>query len=141
MSGIYKISDLMNVVNKGTAPPPCDDTLGITVESAENGVARGKWQVNETFINGRGVVMGGFLASAADIMMAYAIASQLDDTQGFASIDLHTTFHRPAFTGVVEVEARVERLGRAVAYLVADLVQNGKKVATSVSSVLIQNGE
>lgn len=133
----YTIRDLVDVARKGDAPPPCDSTLQVHATYAEEGVARGRWEVSPLFINGNGVAMGGFLSAAADIMMAYAIASTLDDEQRFASINLQTTFHRPAFEGVVEIEARVERLGKSVAYLVADLTQNGKKVATSVSSVMI----
>jgi acyl-CoA thioesterase len=34
-------------------------------------------------------------ATAADTMMAYALSSKLTFNQTFASIDLHTTFHRP----------------------------------------------
>ncbi len=139
MSKIYKISDLIAVAKEGTPPPACDTTLQIVAEFAEDGVARGTWTVDEKFINGNGVVMGGFLSSAADIMMAYAIASKLNDNQGFASIDLDTTFHRPAFPGTIEVEARVERMGKTVAYLVAESTQNGKTIATTISSVLIRN--
>jgi acyl-CoA thioesterase len=138
MVQIYKMSDLIDVAVKGIKPPACDETLQLTVTLADNGMARGQWQVDEKFLNGNGVAMGGFLSSAADILMAYAMASKLTDQQGFSSIDLQTTFHRPTFPGEVEIEARVERLGRTVAYLVADLSQNGKKVATSISSVLIQ---
>ncbi|MDY0409617.1 PaaI family thioesterase [Virgibacillus soli] len=118
-------------------PPPCDETMQITVESADSGVAYGVWQIDEKFINGLGVVMGGFLSSAADIMMAYAITSMLTEDQGFATIDLHTTFHRPAFKGEITVMAKVERLGRTLAYVVADITQAEKKVASAVSSVLI----
>jgi acyl-CoA thioesterase len=53
--------------------------------------------------------MGGFLASAADTMMTYALSSKLTSNQTFASIDLHITFHRPVMQGDVEVEARVEK--------------------------------
>jgi acyl-CoA thioesterase len=134
----YKISDLLNVAVKGLKPPPCDDTMQLTVDVADNGTARGKWKVDEKFLNGNGVVMGGFLSSVADIMMAYAMASKLTDQHSFSSIDLQTTFHRPTFPGEVEIVARVERLGRTVAYLVADIFQNDKKVATSISSILIQ---
>ncbi|MGG1662414.1 PaaI family thioesterase [Brevibacillus sp. NRS-1366] len=133
----YTISDLVDVVRKGNAPPPCDTTLQVHAYYAEEGISRGRWEVSSLFINGNGVVMGGLLSAAADIMMAYAIASCLNDDQRFASINLQTTFHRPAFQGVVEIEARVERLGKSVAYLVADLTQDGKKVASSVSSVMI----
>lgn len=133
----YKISDLQKVAKEGMAPPPCDDTMQITVHHSEDGVAEGTWVVDGKYINGMGIAMGGFLSSAADIMMAYAISSKLTDEQEFASIDLHTTFHRPTMVGEVKVIAKVEKMGRKLAYLVADLEQNGKKVASCVSSVLI----
>lgn len=137
MTKKYKVTDLLEVVTHDKVPPNCDLTLQIKPSFAENGVARGTWEVDERFINGIGVSMGGYLASAADIMMAYAIASKLEDNQSFASIDLHTTFHRPVFVGQVEVEATVERLGKKVAYLTADLTQNDKKVGSVVSSMMI----
>ncbi|GED67843.1 hypothetical protein BRE01_15450 [Brevibacillus reuszeri] len=135
----YTITNLLDVARKGDTPPPCDSTLQVYADYAENGVAIGRWEVAPLFINGNGVAMGGFLSAAADIMMAYAIASSLNDQQSFASINLQTTFHRPVFQGVVEIEARVERLGKSVAYLVAELTQDGKKVASAVSSVMIMN--
>lgn len=135
----YKISDLQRVVTREVSPPPCDDTMQVTVHTAANGIAHGTWQVDRKFINGNGVVMGGFLSAAADIMMAYAISSVLKDYQGFASIDLDITFHRPTFEGEVEIKAEVERLGRTLAYVTAELTQSNKKVATCISSLLIQS--
>lgn len=133
----YKVADLLDVVNKGAVPPNCDLTLQIKPTFAEDGVAKGIWTVDEKFLNGFGVSMGGYLASAADIMMAYAMASKLQENQTFATIDLHTTFHRPIFPGEVEVQATVERFGRKVAYVVAELFQNDKKVGDVVSSVMV----
>lgn len=134
----YSITDLQQVASHGITPPPCDTTMQVTVNEAQDGVAKGIWDVDQKFINGLGVVMGGFISSAADILMAYAIASKLTENQGFVSIDLDTTFHRPAFEGEIEVIAKVEKLGRTLAYVVAELVQNEKKIATCVSSLLIQ---
>lgn len=138
MTEKYTISDLQKVARQGMPPPPCDHTMQVTVHAAADGVARGTWRVDRKFINGLGVAMGGFLSSAADIMMAYAIASKLTDQQGFASIDLDTTFHRPTVEGDVAIKAEVKRLGRTLAYVEANLSQNDKKVATCVSSILIQ---
>lgn len=137
MTKIYRPLDLVEAANLGKVPPNCDVTLQLKPTYAEDGIARGVWQVDEKFINGIGVAMGGYLAAAADSIMAYAVASKLGENQTFTSIDLHTTFHRPAVVGEVEVEARVERLGKKVAYVVADVVQNGKKVVSVVSSVMI----
>ena len=137
MKKIYRPKDLVEVVTKGNIPPNCDLTLQLQPTFSDNGIARGVWQVDEKFINGIGVVMGGYLSAVADTMMAYAIASKLNDNQAFTSIDLHTTFHRPAQIGEIYVEARVERLGKRTAYVLADVIQNDKKVASAVSSVLI----
>ena len=133
----YSTTDLLDVANNGATPPNCDLTLQIEATQAINGESKGVWIVDEKFTNGLGVVMGGFLASAADIMMAYAIASRLNENQSFASIDLQTTFHRPVLPGTVHVTAKVERLGRRVAYVVAEIFQHNKKVGSAVSSVMI----
>lgn len=133
----YSVQDLLDVVYLDKQPPACDQTLQIKVQSAENGIAKGTWTVERAFLNGHGVAMGGFVASAADIMMAYAIASVLQPDQGFSSISLQTTFHRPVVLGRVEVEARVEKLGKSVAYVEATLRQNEKLAASLTSSVLI----
>lgn len=137
MAKIYRPKDLVEVVTKGNTPPNCDLTLQFQPTFSDDGVARAVWHVDEKFINGIGVVMGGYLSAAADTMMAYAISSKLNTNQAFTSIDLHTTFHRPAQIGEIQVEARVERLGKRTAYVVADVIQNDKIVASAVSSVLI----
>lgn len=137
MRETFSISDLQKVARQEKNPPACDDTMKVKVLEAKDGVAKGEWTIDETFINGNGVVMGGFVSGAVDIMMAYAISSLLTDDQGFASIDLDTTFHRPAVEGKAEVKATVERRGRSIAYLTGEVRQNGKLIANTVSSVLI----
>ena len=133
----YKTTDLVKAANNGAAPPNCDITLQIIPAYAKDGIAKGIWNVDEKFINGNGVVMGGYIASAADTIMAYAISSKLKENQSFASINLNTTFHRPVPTGTVEVKAKVERIGKTVAYLSAEIIQNDKIVGNAVSSIMI----
>lgn len=133
----YKTTDLVNAANNGATPPNCDLTLQITPTFAKDGIAKGIWNADEKFINGHGIIMGGYIASAADTIMAYAISSILKENQTFASINLHTTFHRPVKIGTVEIEARVERLGKNIAYMSADIVQKEKIVGNAVSSIMI----
>lgn len=133
----YTITDLQNVALNKKSPPPSDDTMGVKVLKADEGVAHGLWSIDQKFINGNGVVMGGFVVAAVDIIMAYAMASKLTDDEGFASIDLDTTFHRPTLEGEAEVIATVERCGRTIAYMTAEVKQNDKLVASSVSSMIL----
>ncbi|MDM5454117.1 PaaI family thioesterase [Peribacillus simplex] len=137
MEKSFEGNALLQVLTEGKQPPNCDLTLQIKANYAQEGIARGVWKVDEKFINGNGVAMGGFVTSAADIIMAYAISSKLSIGQSFASIDLHTTFHRPVRLGDVQVEAKVDRIGKKTAYLLADLFQDDKKVASVVSSAMI----
>ncbi|MFK2826431.1 PaaI family thioesterase [Bacillus sp. B190/17] len=131
--------NLNDVLCGKSSPPACDTTLGVKVLESKDGYAKGIWTIEEPLLNGNGVIMGGFVAAAADIMMAYAITPLLAEDQTFASINLQTTFHRPTFTGEVEVEAKVEKFGRTVSYVTADLNQNGKLVASVTSSIMIMS--
>ncbi|MCD8508531.1 MAG: PaaI family thioesterase [Bacillus sp. (in: Bacteria)] len=129
--------ELLEVVKGTKQAPNCDITLNLKATYAEDGIARAVWDVDERMINGVGVAMGGYVASAADITMAYAVASLLENKQSFFSINLQTTFHRPVSIGEAEVEARVEKRGRTMLFLVADVNQRGKLAATVHSSVMI----
>ncbi|NNU82721.1 PaaI family thioesterase [Geobacillus sp. BMUD] len=129
--------NLHDVIAGQSAPPPCDTTLGVRLTEARDGYAKGVWKVSESLLNGNGVIMGGFVGAAADIVMAYAVTTLLRDDQMHASINLHTTFHRPMEAGEAEIEALVEKPGRTVAYVTATVRQNGKEVASATSSVLI----
>jgi acyl-CoA thioesterase len=137
----YRCSDLLRVVRGELQAPPCDDTLGITITDVQPRRITAEWRADPRLLNGHGVVMGGFISAAADIAMAYAMASCLTDDRSFASITLQTTFHRPAVPGKLDIVAKVERLGRTVAYLSADIYQNERHVATATSSVLIRGNE
>lgn len=138
MTEKYTIADLKKVIKGLKSPPQCDKTMQVKVLSANNGTSIGKWYIDQQFINGHGVVLGGFVASAVDIMMAYAIASKLGNKDNFMSIDLDMTFHRPTFEGEVDIITNVERLGRTLAYITAEVKQNEKLIANGVSSMMIK---
>lgn len=129
--------NLKDVISGKTSPPPCDSSIGIQLLQADNGHAKCLWKIEKNLLNGNGVVMGGFTASAADIAIAYAVTTLLKGSQTFASINLDTTFHRPLVAGEAEVEARVERFGAKTAYVQAKLWQNEKRVADTDSSIMI----
>lgn len=83
MNQTFKANELVTVVTENRKPPNCDITLNIQPVKAENGIAEAVWQVDEKFINGVGVAMGGYVASAADITMAYAVSSLLESGESF----------------------------------------------------------
>jgi uncharacterized protein (TIGR00369 family) len=87
-------------------------------------------------INFGGVVQGGFLTAMMDDAMGLNIFVSMGMTNRQASIDLHTHFMRPVEHGRIEVEARVVKAGRSVAFLEAELFdKNGELAARAVSSM------
>lgn len=114
-------------------------TLEVRLEDARDGSARGSWFPPAAFLNGNGVVQGGFVGAVVDQIMAAAIASMVG-TQKFASINLQTTFHRALTQETYEVVARVARLGKRVAYLTAEITRDGDIFASCQSSVMLQGG-
>jgi acyl-CoA thioesterase len=132
---------LQDVISGSASPPPCDQLLGIELLYAEPKKAVASWKADDRMINGNGVVMGGYTASASDITIAYAVAASIERNDQFGSIQLDTVFHRPVTAGTIRVEARIKRLGRTVAYVEADLWQNDTLCASSTSIVNIKRGE
>jgi uncharacterized protein (TIGR00369 family) len=87
-------------------------------------------------INFGGVVQGGFLIAMMDDAMGFNSFVSLDMASMQSSIDIHTHFLRPVEYGRIEVEARVVKAGRSVAFVEAELFdKNGELAARAVSSI------
>ncbi len=64
-----------------------------------------------------GIVSGQALAALADTAMVIAVSAASGGYRPMATIDLHTTFMRAVVDADVIAEARVERLGRTLAFV------------------------
>ena len=129
--------DLKDVISGESKPPACDQTLCIKVVSAVEGKAICSWDIDERFLNGHQIVMGGYITSAADITMAYSMASILEKKQAFATINLQTTFLRPLHTGAAIIESTIVKKGRKTCYLEATVFQQDQCIAKMTSSVMV----
>ena len=87
-------------------------------------------------INFGGVIQGGFLIAMMDDAMGFNAFVSMGMTTRQASIDIHTHFFRPVAYGRTEVEARIVRSGRNVAFVEAELFdRDGTLAARAVSSM------
>jgi uncharacterized protein (TIGR00369 family) len=87
---------------------------------------------------GNGVVSGGAMATMLDSGMAMAVLSRLAVGQTCSSISMTINMMRPAKLGKLLVRAKVDRLGRQVAFASATLTdEEGREVANAVSSLII----
>ena len=105
---------------------PCNEDLGLEFQEAEAGVARCLWTPSRRSINGNGVVQGGYIGAACDAAMGFALASRLENAEGFTSLNLTVTYHRPLHQEAVEAR---ERAG-----LLSGFVQCPRKIYLALPS-------
>jgi len=106
-------------------PPPSVVLLGSTFVEVEPGFARMAFEAKEDFYNPAGVVQGGFLAAMLDDTLGPAAASVVGPDQHVTTVELKTTFVRPAKAGKLLGEARVLHRGGTLIFLDGRLTTEG----------------
>ncbi len=91
--------------------------LDLTVEAVAERSAVLRMRFHDDLCRQGGIVSGQALSALADTAMVFAIASASGGYRAMATIDLHTTFMRAVANADVIAEARVERLGRTMAFV------------------------
>jgi len=88
---------------------------------------------------GNGVVGGGTQASMLDLAMAMAVLSQLKPGYTCATISLSVNMQSAAQEGHLFAAARVDRIGRQVAFARAELYDSERKrlIANATSSLTL----
>jgi uncharacterized protein (TIGR00369 family) len=116
--------------------PPSAKWLGMEVLSWDREAMRLRvaFEPPRDVINFGGVVQGGFLIAMMDDAMGFNCFISLGMEYHQASIDIHTHFLRAVQYGRVEVESRVVRAGRSVAFLEAELFGPDGELSARASS-------
>lgn len=131
------MSKLEELLKAGVKQPPSELLLGVEFIEAVEGKSTCKWLVSEKLKNGNGVTLGGYVTSAADIGMSYAMLSVIEMDRSFTTVSMNTTFHRPALEGEITIYSQVKRLGKTTAYIEAELFQQEKLIASATSTVML----
>ncbi|HEV7849206.1 MAG TPA: PaaI family thioesterase [Mycetocola sp.] len=87
-----------------------------------------------------GTVHGGFAATLLDSACGAAVHTRISPTQGYTTLELKTSYHRPmtAETGLVRAEANLISFGRRAAFASAALTDaDGRVIATATSTLLV----
>jgi uncharacterized protein (TIGR00369 family) len=80
-----------------------------------------------------GLISGQALMALADTAMVIALCAAVGEFRGFPTVDVHTTFLRPASdTGIVAV-ATVLRLGKSMAFAEARLSTDSAQLVANVT--------
>jgi uncharacterized protein (TIGR00369 family) len=85
-----------------------------------------------------GIVQGGFVTGWLDTAMAHACVARSKFTLAVPSLEIKVSFLAPAHPGVYVAKGWIQRWGRTIAFLEAELHDtSGKLIATASSTALL----
>lgn len=102
------------------------------------------FEPDSLFIQGTGVLQGGAVSAMLDFAMAFVVLACVPAGVSCATVNMSTSFLRPATTGRYRAIGELERCGKTLAFARARLVRNerdgsgagGEKVVASATSTL-----
>ncbi|TXI70007.1 MAG: PaaI family thioesterase [Limnohabitans sp.] len=105
----------------------------------ERGEVEIGFEPGDLFIQGTGVVQGGAVTAMLDFAMAFATLASLPPQASCVTVNLSTSFLRPAPQGRYIAAGTVDRCGKTLAFTQARLVRadTGQVVATAASSLAV----
>lgn len=126
---------MASVFDRFPAPPSAAALGWRLIEADEDaGTIRIGFEGKREFCNPAGLIQGGFLTAMLDETMGPAVLVASRGELFTASIDIHVRFLAPARPGPITGEGRIVQLGRTIAFLEAELEQDGKTVAKATST-------
>jgi uncharacterized protein (TIGR00369 family) len=107
----------------------------------EYGRVWGDWDFDPEICNPDRTLFGGYLAALADATAGHAMATTLGDDEGFATADLHISYHRPVRGGRLRFEGVVQSRGRQIGHVeVRFTSHDGELVATAHATEVVTTG-
>jgi uncharacterized protein (TIGR00369 family) len=126
---------------EGRAPmPPAAMLLGWKLQAVDpdKGTVRVEFEARAEFLNPIGTVQGGILTAMLDDTMGPAAAAHLGGDVFCQTLELKTSFLRPARPGKLYGEGRVVHRGRDVVFVEGRLVDpEGRVIATATATTRI----
>jgi uncharacterized protein (TIGR00369 family) len=121
--------------------PPATETLGFTVVRVD----QAKMEIEVTcegrpeFCNPAGQIQGGFLMAMLDETMSVSAVVASNMTAFVPTLEMKTSFLRPALPGPLRVIGRVAKWGRQICFLEGELYDaEGRLLAKATSTAMPQ---
>ncbi len=116
--------------------PPATETIGFTVLRVDQ--ARQEIEAvcagRPEFCNPAGQVQGGFLMAMLDETMSVAAVVASGMTAFVPTLEMKTSFFRPALPGPLKVVGRVARWGRQICFLEGEIYDADGRLLAKASS-------
>ena len=121
--------------------PPASETMGfhmVRIEQAKMEVEI-QFEGAKAFTNPAGQIQGGFLCAMLDETMSVAGVVTSGMTAFMPTLEMKTSFLRPALPGKLYAVGRVRKWGKAIAFLEGELYDAERRLlATATSTAMPQ---
>jgi uncharacterized protein (TIGR00369 family) len=119
--------------------PPSAHTMGFALVEIEAGRAVFEGTPGASVCNPIGSVHGGYAATLLDSASGCAVHSRLSATQGYTTLELKISYHRPPSdtSGLVRAEGRLLSFGRRAAFAEGKLLDAEGRLCASATSTLL----
>ncbi len=116
--------------------PSAAVTLGweLLSEDSVNGHVEIAFHPNDTMLNPRGTVQGGFVAAMLDDTMGPALVTMTDGEEVPVTLDMNVSFFKPVMPGRVIGKGKVKSRTRSTAFLEAELFDTAGDLLASATS-------
>ena len=115
-------------------PVPFLEFCGVKTEPAPEGVARLSVEVRHEIANTRGNAHGGLMMTMLDVALGRAARDSVPGANSFITIDLHTSFLKPA-EGRLIAEGRRIGGGRSIVFCEGEIIDETGEVVARASGV------
>ena len=100
------------------------------------GIARLTFNPGQEFVQGRGVVQGGIVSTMLDFAAAYAALATLPEGQTAATATITVNFQGAVKAGEVAASGIVERAGKRLIFVRAQIHGEGDRILAAATSVM-----
>jgi uncharacterized protein (TIGR00369 family) len=102
------------------------------------GIVELQFEPDPLFIQGTGALQGGAVSAMLDFAMAFAVLARVPPGRSCATVNMTTSFQRPAAGGCHRAVGKVERCGRSLAFTRARLFRDrSEEAVASATSTLV----
>ncbi len=123
-------------------PPPVAELVGFRLVEVELGQAVMEMDASARHANPMGTLHGGILCDLADAAMGIAMASTLEDSESFTTLDLTAKYFKPIWNAPLKAVARVTKRTRTLGLIECEVTdEGGSLVAKSFSTCMVLRGQ
>ena len=115
---------------------PFDQLLKLTYDMQQDGTLQVHMPVQDFFINSTGVIHGGIISTLADIATSNLIPANEDGKQQAVTVDLNTSFLKPASGTYLTAHATLEKAGRTLIHARCTIFDDNQKQVASATAIL-----